>query len=225
MKSLVSSVFWHIITGLKGLQWKQAIFALVLALLGQAGIQNFREIPVTLHSLLTADYSADAIHIRFPNLQDTILLEALGDHASDQAMSAYATLQSNLLTPVPTVTLRPGEIPQIPPSATPSPIVTITVDTASPTPTSSPTPSPTPTIWGTPTNQPLYTAQPTLNPALTPTRVKPTRVRPTNTKPPKATATAAMAPTATRKPPTPTKAATSTKPPRPYPAPTKPPYP
>lgn len=224
MKSLVSSVFWFIITGLKGLQWKQAIFALVLALLGQSAIQNFRYIPVTLHSLLTADYSADAIHLRFPNLQVSILLEALGDHAPGQAVSAYATLQSNLLTPVPTVTLGPGEIPQIP-SATPSPVVTNPAETSNPTPTSSPTPSLTPTIWGTPTNQPLYTAQPTLNPTLTPTKAKTTRVRPTNTRPPQATATATTAPTATRKPPTPTKPATSTKPPHPYPGPTKPPYP
>ena len=222
MRSLLTNIFWVIISGLKGLQWKQALFVLTLALFGQATTQNFRNIPITLHSLLTADYSADAFYVRFPNLDISILLDVLGDHAPDRAASAYATLQSSLLTPVPTVTLMPGEITQNPPSATPTTPVAEPSSTASSTPTATPSPTPSPTPLGT--NQPLYTVAPTLRPTLTPTRAKSTQTRPTDTRPPQPTATATKGPptqaaTATQKPPTPT------KPPHPYPGPTKPPYP
>jgi hypothetical protein len=217
MRSLLTNIFWVIISGLKGLQWKQALIVLVLALLGQAGTQNFRNIPVTLHSLLTADYSADALNVRFPKLNISILLDALGDRAPDKAASAYATLQSSLLTPVPTVTLMPGEITQNPPTASPTATAAEPSTTASPTVTATPSPTPSPTPAGT--NPPLYTVAPTLQPPPTSTRVKSTQTRP-----PRPTATATLAPptqaaTPTRKPPTPTKAS------NPYPGPTKPPYP
>jgi hypothetical protein len=222
MRSPLTNIFWVIISGLKGLQWKQALFVLALALFGQANTQNFRNIPVTLHSLLTADYSADAFYVRFPNLNIAILLDALGDRAPDKAASAYATLQSSLLTPVPTVTLMPGEITQNPPPATPTAPVAEPSATTSSTATATPSPTPSPTPPGT--NQPLSTVAPTLGPTPTPTRVKSTQSGPTDTRPPQPTATATQAPptqaaTPTRKPPTPT------KPPNPYPGPTKPPYP
>ncbi len=217
MRSLLTNIIWVIISGLKGLQWKQALIVLLLALFGQALAQNFRNIPVTLHSLLTADYSADALDLRFPKLNISIILDALGDRSPDKAASAYATLQSSLLTPVPTVTLLPGEITQNPPSATPTARVAEPSTTASSTLTATPSPTPSPTLSGT--NPPLYTVEPTLQPSPTATRGKATQTRP-----PRSTATATQAPptqaaTSTQKPPTPTKSS------NPYPGPTKPPYP
>jgi hypothetical protein len=234
MKGLLPSALKFIVSGLNGLQWKPALLALALAFFGQFTSQDFHTLPVTLHSLLTADYSVDAFYVSFPNINLSLILDVLGDQAPAEASNDYATLQSSLLTPVATVTPLPGKITQVPPSATPTaPILGPSVTPSSiPTITPSPTPSLTPAMMGTgtPTDQPLYTAQPTLKPLVTPTRPRATQIRPTSTRPPQATPTQTQAPptqaaTPTRKPPTATKAPTPTKAPHPYPAPTKPPYP
>jgi hypothetical protein len=221
MKSLLTSALALVFSVLKGLQWKPAIIALILALFGQASSQQFRVIPVTLHSLLTADYSADAINTQFPILNLSIILEALGDHAPAGALNANATLQSSLLTPVASITPLPGETIQNPATATPRATLIIPSITVSSTPT--PTPSPT-------TSLPFFTPQPTVQTTLAPTKTKTTQNRPTSTQTfhPSPTPTQApptQAPTPTHKPPTATSRPTATQPPHPYPGPTKPPYP
>jgi hypothetical protein len=232
MKNLLTSALALLFSGLKGLQWKPAIIALILALFGQASSQQFRVIPVTLHSLLTADYSADAINIQFPILNLSIILEALGDLAPSGALNANATLQSSLLTPVASVTPLPGETIQNPPTATPTAtlINPSTTANATLTPTPSPTPSLAPAETETPTNQPFFTPQPTVWTTLVPTKTKTTQNRPTSTpsfhpSPTPNQAPPTQAPTPTNKPPTPTARPTATQPPHPYPGPTKPPYP
>jgi hypothetical protein len=230
MKSLLTNALTVLFSGLKGLQWKPALMALILALFGQASSQEFRIIPVTLHSLLTADYSADPINLQFPVLNLSIILEALGDNAPGRASIANATLQSSLLTPVASVTPLPGEIIQKPPTASPTMTLITPSITASATPTPSPTPNLNPIETETPTNQPFFTPQPTTWATLAPTKTKTTQNRPTSTQAfrPSPTPTQApptLAPTPTNKPPTATTRPTATRPPNPYPAPTKPPYP
>lgn len=225
MKSLLTSALAALPSVLEGLRWKPAIVVLVLALFGQATSQEFRVIPVTLHSLLTADYSADASNMQFPVLNLSIILEALGDRAPDVAYSANATLQSSLLTPVASVTPLPGEVDQNPPTAIPTATLLVPTITASATPTMTPTPTPALTSvgTGTPTSQPFYTAQPTNRATLAPTKTKTIQNQPTNTQ------VFHPSPTPTKSPPTnaPTATArpTATNPPPPYPGPTKPPYP
>ena len=232
MKSLLTGALGILLPVLEGLRWKPALVVLVLALFGQASSQEFRIIPVTLHSLLTADYSADAINLHFPALNLSIILDALGDHAPEVAYSANATLQSSLLTPVPSVTPLPGEVVQNPPSATPTPTSWVPSITASATLTMTPTPTPSPTSVGTEmsTGQPSYTPQATNWATLAPTKTKTTQIRPTSTQAfhPSPTPTKVpptLAPTPTRNPPTATARPTATNPPHPYPGPTKPPYP
>jgi hypothetical protein len=234
MNGLLITAQALIVSGLRGLQWKPAIIVLLLSLFGQAASPDFRNIPVTLHSLLSADYSADAISLHFPDLNLTMILDALGDRGPNEASSAYATLQSNLLTPVASVTPLPGAITQNPPTATPTatPVSTSIIPTSISTPsvTPSPTPSLTPTGTGAPTDWPTYPPQPTLRATLIPTKVKSTQPRPTatqssHTNPTQTPAPPTHVPTPTRKPPTATKAPTATQHPHPYPGPTKPPYP
>jgi hypothetical protein len=229
MKGLQITTLMIIVSGLKGLQWKPALFALILALFGQFASQDFRSLPVTLHSLLTADYSVDSFYVSFPNINLSLILDVLGDRDPAQALTAYQTLQSSLLTPVASVTPLPGEIT---PSATPTAPLQAPSVTPSLLPTSTPTPSPTPAVTGTatPTGLPATTAQPTSKPMVTPTKARATQKEPTRTRSPQATPTRTQAPstqaaTPTRKPPTATKAPTSTKAPHPYPGPTNPPYP
>jgi hypothetical protein len=232
MKSLLTSALAVLPSILKGLQWKPALLVLVLALFGQASSQEFRIIAVSLHSLLTADYSADAFNGQFPILNLSIILDTLGDHAPDGASSANATVQSSLLTPVASVTPLPGEVIQNTPTATPTATLLVPTIAASATPTSTPSPTPslTSTRTDTPTSQPFYTPQPTFRATVAPTKTKTTQNRPTSTQafhpsptPPQAPPT--QAPTPTHKPPTATARPTATKPPHPYPGPTKPPYP
>jgi hypothetical protein len=232
MKSLLTGALAVLHAALEGLRWKPAFLVLVLAAFGQASAQEFRIIPVTLHSLLTADYSADAINMQFPILNLSIFLDTLGDHDPVKASGANATLQSSLLTPVASVTPMPGEVVQNPPTATPTPTLLAPSITASTTPTLTPTPTPSLTSveTETSTSQPSYTPQPTYRATLAPTKTRTTQNRPTSTQTfhPSPTPTKApptLAPTPTHKPPTATARPTATKPPHPYPGPTKPPYP
>ncbi|HWQ83682.1 MAG TPA: hypothetical protein VN363_03895, partial [Anaerolineales bacterium] len=76
---------------------------------------------VTLHSMLAADYSPDLSGARLPPVRLALAAEALADQGYLQTAAApglglsatpgdiLATLQTGLLTPIPTVTPRPGE--------------------------------------------------------------------------------------------------------------------
>jgi hypothetical protein len=230
MKGLLTTALKVIASRLKGLQLKPALLALALTFFGPFTSQDFRSLPVTLHSLLTADYSVDSFYVSFPNINLSLILDVLGDQAPEGAFKGYETLQSSLLTPVASVTPLPGEFTQVPPSATPTPALPGPSVTPSSIPpdTRTPTPSLTPAATGTPTEQPIYTAQPTVKLTITPTKTRATQVRPTSTRSSQATQTPTQVPptqavTPTRKPPTATKPPTPTKAPHPYPAPTKPP--
>lgn len=184
---------------------------------------------VSLHSLLSADYSADLDAQRLPPVRLALAAEAMADQGYTLGTSIpgdyLATVQTNLLTPIPTVTPRPGEtlLPLTTPPFSPTPL--------SPTPALLPTATPTP-IWAvTPTftltattalNQtrqpPMSTARFTLAPTRRPTNPP---VQPTRTPTPKPTDLPATAtPHHTSVPPTRTLRPTATNdpyPPPPYP--------
>jgi hypothetical protein len=187
--------------------------------------------PVPLHSVLRADYSADAIAFIVPAVAVDIIGEAIQDQVVPSqvvtnAPERLATVVFHMKTMVPTVT------PHWPVTQTPTPTPTRT-----PVPPRTSTPTPVPTRGGDdePTPTPTPSALPTLAPTRTPTRTPtpaytvppatqvPTDIptqAPTNTQPP------TQAPTPTPVPPTPTPNSyppPPTDPPSTEPPPTEPP--
>ena len=172
-------------------------------------------VPVALHSILTADYSADPRSNRVPAVKLSLIKDALADQASEDSLRAFDEVQDSLRTPVPsaesglprasaTAAQPPSTEPSIPPTATPT--------------RSQPTairPHPTQTAPPTPTNIILL-------PSLTPSATKePTRTSKPPRKP-KSTSTAQPTQEPTEPPPTqppPTKPPTKPPPPDPYPPP------
>jgi hypothetical protein len=188
-------------------------------------------LPVNLHSVLAADYSADPLALHLPPIQLGLIEDLLNDSAT-LTPGRFATLEGNLNTPVPTVTPRPGystptmPIPTIPP-ATPSPrpgqAATSTPALVSFTPPPSQVPSviPTfPTIYSQTPTQPAGKATPTPPPTQFVTPTPP----PTGTPLPPPTETK-QPPTSTLPAPTATPIPLPTRTPHPYPEPTDPPYP
>jgi hypothetical protein len=190
-----------------------------------AGIRDNFWIPVNIHSILEADYSADFRASLIQPVNMRVISEALQDeyyapHSdpyATQKMGAperYATLEIALKTPVPTVTPFPGQA-----TATPTPTPTATQAAATPTRTRTATPTRTVTVTAspTPTGAYLYPTQP---PQPTNTR------RPHQTSNPQPTSTPTTRPparpTAT---PVPSTQPPPTRPPNPYPPPTTKPYP
>jgi len=183
-----------------------------------SGIRGVFWVPVNLHSILEADYSADFRAGRIQPINIQAIGEALQDEYTDPnapqkigVPERYATLEMALKTPVPTVTLFPGQATGTP---TWTPTVTRALATPTPTRTRTTTPTRTATTTASPTPTELY-FYPTSPPLPTNTR----RPRSTNNpEPTSAPPTRPPArPTATRVPPT--------QPPNPYPAPTNKPYP
>lgn len=196
---------------------------------------------ISLHSLLDADYSPDLNPTRLAPARLALAADALRDQGFGLGTATpgdyLATLQTGMLTPVATVTPRPGEtlFPLITPTATFTlvpPTLTATLPpTGTATPTWTLTPTTSPTLAASATVGPgTFVPSPTRRPTQAPTRrptnpgpgqptVTPTR---TLTSPPPATNTprpTPVPPTATRQP-TVTRQPTATQ--RPYPPP---PYP
>jgi hypothetical protein len=188
-------------------------------------------LPVNLHSVLAADYSADPLALHLPPIQLALIEDILNDSAT-LTPGRFATLEGNLNTPVPTVTPRPGySTPTLPastiPPATPSPrpgqAATSTPALTSFTPPPSQVPSviPTfPTTYSQTPTQPAGNATPTPPPTqfVTPT------LPPTGTPIPSPTVTT-RPPTLTLPAPTATPPPLPTRTPHPYPGPTDTPYP
>jgi hypothetical protein len=186
-------------------------------------------LPIALHSLLQADYSADERRASLPAVQ----IDVVGDYINDQNVPNQpinlATIENNLDTPVPTVTPQSqgtvqlftatstqqsggsNPVPSITPTPTPSQPAAVTQEpsqtseTSLITPTNIPTgthrPTLTPTEGDTPTNPPDL---PTRTPSPTERPVTDTPLPPTLTDlPPTATETAVPPTrTPTRPPPT-----------------------
>jgi hypothetical protein len=192
-----------------------------------ASIRDNFWVPVNLHSIMEADYSADFRTGLIQPVNMRVIGEALQDeyyaaHSdpyATQKMGAperYATLEIALKTPVPTVTPFPGQ-------ATATPTQTLTATQAAATPTPSRTRTATPTRTATITASPTPTGT-VLFPTQLPTPTNTRRPRQTsNPQPTSATPTRPPArPTAT---PAPSTQPPPSQSPNPYPAPTTKPYP
>jgi hypothetical protein len=179
-------------------------------------------VPVALHSILYADYSAGPKAARIPAAKLNLIKEALADQAGDGSAQGFEDVQEGLKTPVPTVAsgLPLATATLAPPTATATSMGRTATPTQSrptptrshPTQTASPTPTPT-TVLLLPTRTPLATKEPTR------TSKPPRDPKPTDTPRPTQKPTE---PRPTQPPPTkpPTK-----PPPGPYPPPPPPPKP
>lgn len=189
-------------------------------------------LPVALHSIHRADYSADLRGLRPLAFGLGLVGEAVRDIAPSSSPSTE-DLRTLLQTPVPTVTPFPtssGQQPAFPgftptptmpagaPPATPTPSVT---GTSTGIPSFTPSITPTTTFTASPSSTPTSSLQPlptrrTPTATATPFIPTPTRVPPTSTSnPPTSVPPTIAPPTATAAPP-------SYPPP---PEPTQPPYP
>jgi len=210
-------------------------------------------LPVSLHSVLAADYSADPRVLHLPPIQLGLIADILNDSAT-LTPGRFATLEGNLTTPVPTVTPRPGYptstlSPSLISPATPTPRTGLVASatplhatiTPMPSQPSAFTPTLTPVIfltntppistpYPTSTRLPTQWVSPTVPSAGTPLPKPTNTFQPTATLPlptvtlPLPTATLPP-PTSTQLPPSPTPHPRPTRTPNPYPGPTSPPYP
>lgn len=185
-------------------------------------------VPVALHSILHADYSADPRARRVPAVKINLIKEALADQAGDGSPKGFEEVQEGLKTPVPTVEsgLPVATATVTHPTATATSMArTVTPTQSRPTstrshPTRTATPTPTATnVLLLPTRTPSATKEPTR------TSKPPRGPEPTNTPRPTQEPTE---PKPTQPPPTqppPTKPPTKPPPPDPYPPPPPPPKP
>ncbi len=97
-------------------------------------------LPVSLGEPAVADYTSDPLGTPLPQVQVKIISEVIGDEENSEieAQERFATVENNLLTPVPLISNRFA-------SATP---------TQTPTQTRIPPPTPTPTLTPTHTSTP-----------------------------------------------------------------------
>ena len=179
-------------------------------------------VPVALHSILHADYSADPGATRIPAAKLNLIREALVDQAGDVGAGSFENIREGLKTPVTTVG-----------SGLPAATATIALPTATATSTAqkaTPTqPRPTSTR-----SHPTQTASPTPTPTtvlLLHTRTPSATKAPTRTSKPAKDPEPTQTPRPTQKPteppptkPPPTKPPTK-PPPGPYPPPPSPPPP
>ena len=161
------------------------VFAVIILLLTtmvvvmQVSAGYYDWLPISLHSLLNSDYSADPLGFKFAPVKFDLILEAIRDSIEDNSSmdseERFATLQAGLSTPVSSVTpafsqtpFTPTSTPEktdLPPSPSPTAWQTQTA-TAEPTQL---LPSPTFIAWPTATNQPYFP-----NPTQPPVQPKPT---------------------------------------------------
>lgn len=214
--------------------WQQLGLGVLCVLFGlgfifRVYIKSFLWLPVNMHSELKADYGVDELKPRLNNVQLELIRDAIQDQSPPieteevEQTDRYATLVSELQTPVATVTPKYTltHEPAHSPTVTMTPI--ISTATATPTATSTANASATATRTELPSTQIISTDLPnptnTRSPVATSTKKPPTQIPPTQppTQPP---------PTAT-KPPTPTRVPPTAPPPTqpPYPKPTDNPYP
>lgn len=177
-----------------------------------AGLERW--LPFSLHSKLSADYSADPRGWSVPPAGMGLIQEAFNDQQRNDP-AILITLIALLRTPVGT--------PQFP-LESPSPESTATQRFTAPslTTTSQPSATPSPIYSASPTSQPSISptepSHPPASPTATATTVKP---RPTKTQPPTGTPSPDPQPTETQSTPT----RTSSPTPKPSPSQTPEPYP
>ena len=206
------------------------VFAIIVCLLTtmvvvmQVSAGYLDWLPISLHSLLLADYSADLLEFKYAAVKFDLILDAIRDSIEDgypmDADERFATLQAGLSSPVPSVTPAFSQTPStstpeqptatpentdLPPSPSPT---TLPPQTATAEPTQ-PLPSPTYIIWPTATNRP-YIPQPTQPPF----QPKPTNPPPPPTNPPPPPTNPPPPPPTNPPPPPPTN---PPPPPNPYP--------
>lgn len=158
-----------------------------------------RMIPVALHSVLRADYSADAFAAALPPVSLGLIANALQDQALESSPEAADRVLEGLRTPVPTVTPFFSSTPvrltptsyilatwtQPPPKPTATQADFTPVTTATPTATftirPSYTPSPTPVTPVAPTKTPVPPTNTPIPPTNTPVPPTNTPVLPTST--------------------------------------------
>ncbi|MCJ7657896.1 MAG: hypothetical protein MUO67_01970 [Anaerolineales bacterium] len=173
------------------------VFAVIILLLTtmvvvmQVSAGYYDWLPISLHSLLNSDYSADPLGFKFAPVKLDLILEAIRDSIEDNSSmdseERFATLQAGLSTPVASVTpafsqtpFTPTSTPEktdLPPSPSPTALLTQTA-TAEP---SWLQPSPTFILWPTATTRP-YT--PPTQPPVQPNPTDPPPPPPTNPPPP-----------------------------------------
>ncbi len=173
-------------------------------------------VPVGLHSVLFADYSADPRGARLPGVEFGIIEEVIADQGGTDASVRFSTLQSAQQTPVPTITPRLSGTPTTeggtPTLAGFSPTATGTQRASqTPTKTATPTVSATarvgtstathlgPTSTRTPTGFPSATVR---TPTHTPDSDDPTNTPRPPTDTPQPPTDTPLPPTDTSEPPT-----------------------
>jgi len=187
-----------------------------------------RMIPVALHSVLRADYSADAFAAALPPVSVGLIANALQDQALESGPEAADRVLEGLRTPVPTITPFFSSTPGGP---TPTSVFLATWTLPPPQPTAT-LAGFTPAATATPTTTlmigPSYTPSPTqvepTSPSKTPAPPTNTPAPPTNTPKPSPTRTP-VPPTNTPIPPTNTLIPPTQPPYPPPPATTSSPYP
>lgn len=196
-----------------------------LVFASQPGTSQPQWVPIGLHSILRADYSADAHGALIPVVKINLIQEAIHDeYEGSNTSGRFEGVVDSLITPVPTVLA--GF-----PTSTPTPTATKIEATSLPTRTPQPThtPSPTRTNTPTPTQTPTVTAPArTSDPTREPARTSKPDKDPEPTETPRATQKRTEDPKPTQPPPTkePTKSPTKDPYPPPPPAdPTEPPDP
>lgn len=209
---------------------------------------SVQAVPISLHSVLMADYQVDPHSAKLQPVQLSLIQEALEDQLGQGSAERYATIEFSLITPVPTIT------PRFDSSSVPTLSSTSYENTATPAGNPSRTPSASltlqsPVFTQTPTVVQLLVTPSATLPAsiLTPTRVStgalptttpgnyptPTPTRRISTATHTAIIVTQQTPTSTPYP-TPTRTPTSTlvpptprptNTPNPYPGPSPDPYP
>lgn len=201
------------------------IMILIIVSLFDLPIRMPELVPVNLHSLLVADYSADTDNNLIPVLQIGVIFDLLSDLGAPDAENLFSSIQNSLLTPVPTITPlftlsatqdTPTSYPSTPTGATPGRTnPPASEDTLTPTSrTTEQVSTPTRTRVYDLTSTPVQPTDPPPTKSRVPSTSTPTatRIPPTPTLRPSATATK-VPPTVTPKPPQPTNT------PNPYPYP------
>src|SRR3990172_7196138 len=177
-------------------------------------------VPISLHSILVADYQVDPHSMKIPPVQLSLIQDALEDQFVNRSNEGLATLVIGLFTPVPTFTpifTLSNEPTQ--PAPTQLPVITVAPSkTLAPSAITTRTPSPTATLPNSTLTPTRTDGTPSTNPRISPT---PTTVA--FTQPPINVPTHTLTPTLA--PPTPPPRSTNTPDPYPPPSPGPSPYP
>jgi hypothetical protein len=167
-------------------------------------------VPFSMHSVLKADYSAEALQGLYPAININIIREAILDQDDQADEDRLEEIVDSLLTPVPSVTPRfpatatSTELPQVQPSAVPT-------QSTHPQSTAVLPRDPDPTEASIPSAQPTVTGRPAVRPTATPPSQGSPKPRPKPNPDPK--------PNPTNPPAAPTDPPRPPQPPNPYPQP------